>query len=778
MSADRPVALVDSQALQYPLSAERGIGRYLGELLTALRASSAGIELSYALNPDLPITQLVEPLLVSGAAIPSDRLGSRPGDLFHVPSPFEPAPIDRLWPPAVRHLPLVVTVHDLIPFVLNDLYLQSASERRWYRTRLELVRRADRVIAVSQATANDVVEITGIDSERVTVVSEGPAERFKPLPDRSVGMRALTRALPRLHADFVLYPGGMDPRKNISRLLEAYAGLPAELRRQNQLVITGKLTDWDRRQVERMITGLGVGVGEDVLFSGHVSEEVLLRLFQTAKLTVFPSLYEGFGLPVAESLACGTPVIASDSSSLPELIQDPEALFDPRDASEIQRKLERVLTDPKLYERLRRARLDPRHSWREAALGTAAVYRSVVRSTRRPARHTRRLGLVVTGPVAGDRIGAARLFNLASAVSRRCAVDLFSRKATSLLPSGVDRYHAARFNVISRGRGGYDAVLSMLAEDDDGTAVVEFVRTFGGSVLLERPSLVAFYAELARRRSKEKPGGFPGEVESMYGSALPRHLREAPITESVVEQRGVLMARELMELAERVYVQSEYARRRLELDGDPRDAAKVEVLPLAYPRPRSARREGTAVVGARVANAGALETLLDALADVAQEDEKVQFRLVLSRRGRGLRSTATSLAAERGLSARTRIASEGESDVWQSWVADAQVAVELGDVRTLAVSDFVTESVAGGVPTVVSDVGALRELPDDAVAKVTVEADSAQVAATVLELMVDESRASELAAAAQEHAREQSVDVLAERLLGSLGVEVGAAARG
>ena len=231
MPSGSPRVLVDSQAFQNPWSAERGIGRYLGELLNALERADGDLNVSCVLNPDLAVPRQIDRLAASGPVIRSDRLLAGDGDVFHVPSPFEPASIDRVWPPAVRGLPLVVTVHDLIPFVLSDLYLTNPSESRWYKTRLELVRRAVRVIAVSRATAQDVVEHAGVDAERVTVISEAPADRFKPHPDRAAALRETQGTLPRLRESFVFYPGGMDRRKNIDRLVEAYAGLPRDLRR-------------------------------------------------------------------------------------------------------------------------------------------------------------------------------------------------------------------------------------------------------------------------------------------------------------------------------------------------------------------------------------------------------------------------------------------------------------------------------------------------------------------------------------------------------------------
>ena len=337
MAATAPQIFVDAQAFQNPWSAERGIGRYLSELIQALAKTERRIRLTLVLNPDLAVPPRIDLLAADARVTFSDRLSPADGDLLHVPSPFEPTSIDRVWPPALRGVPLVVTVHDLIPFVLSDLYLSNPSESRWFKTRLELVRRAHHVIAVSRATADDVVERASVPRERVVVISEAPADRFKPPFDRIAASSGGRAALPGLRERYVFYPGGMDRRKNIRRLVEAYASLPRNVRAGHQLVVACHLTSENRAEVDGMLAEFGVA--QDVLFPGYVSDDMLVLLYQSAELVVFPSLYEGFGLPVAEAMSCGTPVIASRTSSIPELIENEEALFDPYDPGSIREKL-------------------------------------------------------------------------------------------------------------------------------------------------------------------------------------------------------------------------------------------------------------------------------------------------------------------------------------------------------------------------------------------------------------------------------------------------------
>ena len=169
----------------------------------------------------------------------------------------------------------------------------------------------------------------------------------------------------------------MDYRKNVDGLLTAYAGLAKELRDRYQLVIVGRLGLEDPLgPFTAQATSLGIS--ECVVLTGHVSDEELVLLYQGTSLFVFPSRYEGFGLPVIEALACGAPAIVGRNSSLVELVDQEEALFDADDPSSIRSALARALTDAGLLERLQRPDVRKRFTWSRIAELTVDVYRDLV----------------------------------------------------------------------------------------------------------------------------------------------------------------------------------------------------------------------------------------------------------------------------------------------------------------------------------------------------------------------------------------------------------------
>ena len=267
----------------------------------------------------------------------------------------------------------VVTVHDLsflrYPQAFkrgNRIYLSAA-------TRLA-VARAEAVIAVSQHTAQELQRLLGVPPWRIHVVPNGVDARFRPLARREVEAFRQRRGLPER---FVLYVGTFEPRKNLETLLRTYGTLVHRDPHTRPLIIAGG-RGWHYARVFALLERLAL---EDrVRFPGFIAHEELPLWYNAATLFVFPSLYEGFGLPVLEAMACGTPVVASNASSLPEVVGEAGLLVAPRDVEGLAEAMRRLLTDAALREELRARGRDraSKYSWRASAVRTAAVYDHVL----------------------------------------------------------------------------------------------------------------------------------------------------------------------------------------------------------------------------------------------------------------------------------------------------------------------------------------------------------------------------------------------------------------
>jgi glycosyltransferase involved in cell wall biosynthesis len=264
----------------------------------------------------------------------------------------------------------VVTVHDVTFLILRDRYPQA---RRLYMEGVTraAVRLAGAIITPSNAVRRDVIERLGVRDERVVAIPEAPAPHFAPVTDAA--RLAAAREKYGLPERYVLSVGSREPGKNRPALLRAFARLP---KRGLALAIAGQPA-WRYEDEQRLVERLGLG--ERVRFLGYVPDADLPALYSGAEAFAFPSLYEGFGLPVLEAMACGTPVVTSDGSALAEVAGDAALLVDPRDTDALARALERLLADEALRAELRARGLERAgdFSWERAARETLAVYHAV-----------------------------------------------------------------------------------------------------------------------------------------------------------------------------------------------------------------------------------------------------------------------------------------------------------------------------------------------------------------------------------------------------------------
>jgi glycosyltransferase involved in cell wall biosynthesis len=359
-----------------------GLGRYAHELLAALTALDLSDEFTafyYSSHeedrPEPPLDHMaanvvrlpakpwrMTVLLAYFAHLNMDRW-LRAGDIFHA--------TDHLLPPLSRSR-TVFTIHDLIFRFFPEYHLPL---NRWFLSLMlpRFIQRADAIIAVSESTRRDVLRLMRVPPDKIDVIYEGVNPAFRPLDDAQL---ASVRAKYHLPARFVLYLGTIEPRKNLVTLLEAQRALIQRDSTAPPLVVAGR-KGWLYKPVFDRVRELGLQ--DYVLFTDYVHSADAPALFNAAEVFVFPSLYEGFGLPPLEAMACGTPLVCSNASSLPEVVGDGGILFAPRDVGGLAGAMERVLCDEQLRAELSAKGLKQasRFSWERAARQTLSVYRRV-----------------------------------------------------------------------------------------------------------------------------------------------------------------------------------------------------------------------------------------------------------------------------------------------------------------------------------------------------------------------------------------------------------------
>ena len=272
--------------------------------------------------------------------------------------------------------PRVVTVHDVGPFRHRAFFTpwMTAYARV---VQAPAIRRAASVITVSRFAASDLTRTLGIPESRITVVYQGVSERFFNSPP-AAGLSDVRDRL-RLERPFILHVGVLSPRKNLARLMDAYWRLRQAGLIDHQLVLVGS-RGWRDDEVLQLAAQLDP-TGREIRLIGHVPDADLPALYRSADLFVYPSLYEGFGMPPLEAMACGTPVIASDRAAIPEVLGDAALLVDPTDRAALAEGIRRALTCTALRRELaeRGRERAASYTWERTVRRTLEVYARVAR---------------------------------------------------------------------------------------------------------------------------------------------------------------------------------------------------------------------------------------------------------------------------------------------------------------------------------------------------------------------------------------------------------------
>lgn len=393
---------LDGQCLQ-SVSRLRGIGRYVGEFIAALCDARSEIALEVSFNTALTAEavsardfvrqwipneriHLWQGVAEAGEAVHGLTNGRRLSEYalaHHVAclapdialsaSPFE-GMHDTCVPfigPGPAGCLTAALFFDAIPYRFKNRYLDSAESLKAYERRLQALGSFDLLLAISnfsRSEAQDLhpaVEVVNIDAGVSPSFIELAKKPVDPIVVSSLGLRS----------PYALYVGGLDWRKNVARVVEAFTRLPLQTRNQLQFVVAGDYPPSAERAIVTQWHGTGLPDAK-LQMLGHVHDATLVQLYKQAHLVVQPSLMEGFGLTALEAMTCGTPVIAADAGALPEVLDDPDALFDPMKPAEMAERIHRVVSDPAFRQRLVERSHERSHaySWeRTAALAAEAI---------------------------------------------------------------------------------------------------------------------------------------------------------------------------------------------------------------------------------------------------------------------------------------------------------------------------------------------------------------------------------------------------------------------
>ena len=788
---------VDLQAAQSLANAERGIARYSLELTRAMLTQGAPIE-AVALSPSLPNpTRLptdlaTSPLLTWNTARAFDEVRSRHDRplAYQVMSPMESQMSVRLTLPlsAMRDADALVMVwYDLIPLVFPERYLPPGREREPYLARLEIVKQADLLLAISEHSRRDLIEYLGIHPDRVAAIGGGVSAWFRPPEPGQDAMRQVRAAVPSVDRPFVLTVAGWEWRKNTESLIRGFASMPRDVRDDLQLVVACAVGA--SGEAEWRAEAASVGLRDDQLVvTGFVDDATLRALYQACRLFVFPSKYEGYGLPVAEAARCGAAVVTSSTSSLSEILEMPESTFPPDDVDVMGAVMARGLVDEAFRGELLAAgsRAAATHTWDHVAARAVAAYERLDGRMPPRRRRQRRRRVAFVGPLIPAESGVA-IYNsrvLDAFDAPDLEIELFAEethigvwRSRLDLPVFPAAHLGTRINPYD-----YDTIVYTIGNSTFHLDTYDLARRVPGIVWMHDVNLVGLHFERAKRLAWRDQMNQPhllvaprtpedamrDELELAYPGRTHDYLmRREPLGYQAFVDRGALMSPMAVRNARHVLCNSTVAERMLRIDLGPLGVLPpCTVLPLAVPDRRALRvgdpapRSRPLVVSLGIVDAKKRPVdLVDAVALSG-----VDLDLVFAGScGGGLRSDIEEAARRRGIGDRVQITGFVDDDEYGRWLGQASLAVQLRSISFGESSAAVNDAIAAGL-TVLTSVASCVDIPPGVVHLIAPDASVPDMAAAIASLVNDHERSSAMRAAGQAYATSWGFPEVAERV--------------
>ena len=670
-------------------------------------------------------------------------LASLRPDVIHVSSLFEGYIDDAVT--GIRcsdhTIPISVSLFDLIPLRNPKHYLDPNPRfAGHYHRKVEQIKKADIYLAISEFARQECLTYLGIPESRTINVSTAIEPGFRPLVIDDAAATALHQRF-GLSRPFVLYTGGVDERKNLKNLIEAYAALPTPLRSQHQLLLAGRMPRKNVAELEKLRINLGLGPDE-LRFTGYISDDELVQIYNLCRLFVFPSWHEGFGLPALEAMACGAPVIAANTSSLPEVIGLDEALFDPMDTADIAAKMAQALLDSNFRKMLREHGLQraKRFSWDETAKRAITAWETMQRARQSdapPAIQQRgKPKLAFVSPLPPERTGIADYSaELLPFLAAHYDIEIVVEQDQVSVP-WIDQHGKVRDVAWLRAHAHeMDRVLYQVGNSPFHRHMLSLIEEIPGTVVLHDFYLSGLMAWLELHA---------GDIDAWTKSLYAAHGYDAVVAryrDPEEAKRRYPVNKEVLRHAEGVIVHSAYScHLAREWYGD-KCASKFEVIPLLRGSvDRCERSEARKQLGLNadafiVCSFGFLDPtklnhrLLDAwLASALAADKSCHLIFVGENHGGDYGAALLNVIQASGCADRIRVTGFASALEYRQYLAAADMAVQFRAQSRGETSAAVLDCMGQGLPTVINAHGAMAELNNKVVWMLPDEFEKAAVA--------------------------------------------------
>jgi glycosyltransferase involved in cell wall biosynthesis len=750
--------VVDLQGAQSTGSRNRGIGRYSLSLALAMAKQKGSHEMFIALNGAFPET--IDPIReaftgllpaenvvvwqgltdchsidtakswrrCSSELIRETFLASLAPDIIHVSSVFEGLGDDAATSigRVDARCQIAVTLYDIIPYLNQEIYLQGADVRRWYTAKLESLKRSDLLLSISECSRQDAIAHLHLSDDRIVNIAGDADDNFRVQELAPRETQAL-RSKYGITGKHVMYTGGIDHRKNIETLIRSHALLPADLRQNHQLVIVCHAREEEKQHLYRIAAEAGLEKGEMVL-TGFVPDEDLVALYNDCSLFVFPSKYEGFGLPVLEAMRCGAPVIGSNVSSIPEVIEMKEALFDPHCVVSLAALMRRGLCDGGYRELLiaNSKRQEKKFAWSISAARTLEAMERIAgmpRSGKTAHKSSGRPKLAYVSPFPPDRSGIAEYSaELVPHLSEYYDIDVVCNHRGSRSTDLNACYSIKSPREFQKTSGSYDRVVYQFGNSAFHEHMFDLLEAVPGVVVLHDFFLSGVLAHMDVRRwvrELHASHGWPAVSEFANGEDKLALIYRYPCNLSVLQNS-------LWTIVHSDYSQDLLAKWYGFRDGNWTRIPHLRKLPSGPTRSDARRALGISEDYLLVCSFGSIAPtkLNDRLVRAWLESplsKNRKARLVFVGENDAGPYGVNLMAQINNPNHQNSIQVTGfaDSETYNNYLAAADIAVQLRSISRGESSGAVFDCMKYGVPTIVNANGALDELENGEVWKLT-----------------------------------------------------------
>lgn len=643
-------------------------------------------------------------------------------------------------------------LYDLIPYIFRDRYLdQHPAVRSWYLERFGSLKNFDLLLAISEATRQDAIRLLNLSPEKVVNISSAVGDRFHKIVIGETEKKELMQRL-GINRPFVFYLGNADFRKNMDGAVKIFASLPPELIKTYQLVLNDV---GDQTIFRSKIVSAGLSDQDVVLFE-RISDDDLLKLYNLCTVFIFPSLYEGFGLPVLEAMACGAPVLAANNSSLPEVVGRQDLLFDAIDPKQAASTLARVLTNPEFREELSKYGLEraKEFSWEKSArlawqsmegLQQETVQNRVFPSTQ---IKTNRRHIAFLSPLPPQQSGISDYSaELLPYLAKHFDIDLFVEPGLELNDDiRLQTFHAYPWTELLKRRDDYATVVYQFGNSPFHSHMFDLVKIFPGVVVLHDFFLSAIIAHL-----HAADGVFPQELDESHGLRSLVDFQSKgfdviwdwPINWQVLRQ------------AKEVIVHSEYQKQLFDKYYRPGWRPHLNVIPqlrtlepeVTLKMRASARAQlNIPVQSFLICSFGHMDAtkLNDQTVEafrLAQQTFKRDCQLVFvgDCLNEMYQNQISNVLREHGLSDKVHITGFVDQAEYQRYLMAADVAIQLRQRSRGETSGAVLDCMAYGLPVILNAHGTLNDYPDEDVVKIEDPINLQELAQAMVHLEADEA---------------------------------------